>query len=473
MATLIGRDKEIAELTRIEQSGKAEFVAVFGRRRVGKTFLIQQHYRNRFSFAMTGSIDATHREQLHFFTSALREYGLHDAAPKNWNEAFDCLQILLQQKSTKERMIVFIDELPCLDTPRSGFVRALEHFWNSWGANQDNLMLIVCGSATSWMVRNILDNRGGLHNRVTHEIHLHQFALSQVEQYLEANGMDWDRLTIAQTYMVMGGIPYYLSLLNPRLSLAENIDELFFNENGELRREYTRLYRSLFRNAEPYTKIIELLSTNHRGLTRKEIADGLKLESGGKLTQLLDDLTYCDFIRYYTVKSKRIKTSDGLYVLTDFFSLFHLAFCQRPSTDSHYWTHQLGSPRINNWYGLAFERVTMAHIPQIKQALRIDSIHTEYYSWRSKADTNPRAQIDLLIERADRMINLCEIKYSSEYYAMTKEEQEKILRRISSFKAETDCKKGIVPTLITTYGLQKGKHSDFIKAEICLDDLFD
>ena len=472
MATLIGREKEIAELSRIEQSGKSEFVAVFGRRRVGKTFLIQQHYRNRFSFAMTGSIDGTHKEQLHFFTSALQEYGLQNAAPKNWNEAFDCLQALLQQRSTQGRMIVFIDELPCLDTPRSGFVRALEHFWNSWGANQDNLMLIVCGSATSWMVRNILDNRGGLHNRVTHEIHLHQFSLLQVEQYLQENGMDWDRLTIAQTYMVIGGIPYYLSLLNPQLSLVENIDDLFFNENGELRREYTRLYRSLFRNAEPYIKIIELLSTNHRGLTRKEISDGLKMESGGKLTQLLDDLTYCDFIRYYSVKSQRIKTSDGLYVLTDFFSLFHLAFCQRPSTDSHFWSHQLGSPRINNWYGLAFERVSMAHIPQIKQALRIDSIHTEYYSWRSKADTTPRAQIDLLIERADRIINLCEIKYSSEFYTMKKDEQEKILRRISSFKAETDCKKGIIPTLITTYGLQKGKHSDFIKAEICLDNLF-
>lgn len=323
------------------------------------------------------------------------------------------------------------------------------------------------------MVRNILDNRGGLHNRVTHEIHLHQFSLHQVEQYLQANGMDWDRMTIAQTYMVMGGIPYYLSLLNPSLSLAANIDDLFFNANGELRREYTRLFRSLFRNAEPYMQIIELLYSNQRGLTRSEIAEGLKIGTSGTLTQLLDDLMYCDFIRYYSVKSRRIKTSDGLYVLTDFFTSFYLQFCTRPSTDAHYWTNQLQSPRTNSWYGLAYERVCMAHIPQIKRALRIDAIHTEYYSWRSKEDTVPRAQIDLLIERVDRMINLCEVKYSSEYYVLTQKEKENILRRITSFKAETDCKKGIIPTLITTYGLNKGKHSDVIKASLCLDDLFD
>jgi len=333
-------------------------------------------------------------------------------------------------------------------------------------------MLIVCGSATSWMVRNILDNRGGLHNRVTHEIHLHQFSLLQVEQYLQANGMDWDRLTIAQTYMALGGIPYYLSLLNPHLSLAENIDELFSNENGELRREYSRLYRSLFRNADPYMQIIELLYANHQGLTRKEIAAALKMESSGKLTQLLEDLTCCDFIRYYSVKSKRIKSSNGLYVLTDFLSFFHITFFRHPSTDAHFWTNQIDTPRINNWYGLAFERVCMAHIPQIKQALRIDRIRTEYYSWRSKTDTKPKAQIDLLIERADRMINLCEIKYSSEYYTLNQKEKENILRRMSSFRAETDCKKGIVPTLITTYGLNRNKHSDCIKAELCLNDLF-
>lgn len=472
MAALIGREQEIEELKRFEQSGKPEFIAVFGRRRVGKTFLIQQYYRNRFSFEMTGSIDGTYREQLHFFTCALRDYGLNDAAPKNWNEAFDCLQQLLQQRSHSERMIVFLDELPCLDTPRSGFVRALEHFWNSWGARQDNLMLIVCGSATSWMVRNILDNRGGLHNRVTHEIHLHQFSLCQVEQYLQANGMDWDRLTIAQTYMAIGGIPYYLSLLNPNLSLTENIDELFSSENGELRREYSRLYRSLFRNAEPYMKIIELLYTNHRGLTRTEISKGLKMESNGKLTQLLEDLIYCDFIRYYSVKTKKIKSSDGIYMLTDFFSFFHITFFKHPSTDSHFWANQIGTPRINNWYDLAFERVCMAHIPQIKQALHIDRIHTEYYSWRSKIDAKPQSQIDLLIERADRMINLCEIKYSSEYYTITQKEKENILRRISSFRAETQCKLGIMPTLITTYGLNRNKHSDCIKAELCLNDLF-
>ena len=472
MVELVGRANDIEALNRFEASGKSEFIAILGRRRVGKTFLIQQHFRNRFSFAMTGSIDGTYKEQLHYFTKALHDYGMPQAKPKNWIEAFECLQQLLSQKSSDKRMIVFIDEVPCLDTPRSGFVRALEHFWNAWGVNQDHLMLIVCGSATSWMIRNILDNRGGLHNRVTHEIHLQQFTLQQTEEYLQSIGCNWDRLSIVQSYMAFGGIPYYLSLINPKQSLAQNLDNLYFNEAGELRREHTRLYRSLFSKAENYLKVIDILFENHSGLTRVEIAKKMASESGGQLSRILEDLQYCDFIRHYSVKSKHIKKSGGIYQLTDFFTVFHLTFQKTPTTDAHFWSNHLSSPLLNNWYGLAFERVCMAHIPQIKQALGIDRISAEYYAWRSATDTVPRAQIDLLIERADNIINLCEIKYASEYYTISKDEHDKILRRIASFRSETSCRKGISPTFISTYGIMQGKHSEFVTAEITMDQLF-
>ncbi|MCC8117364.1 MAG: AAA family ATPase [Bacteroidales bacterium] len=471
MNKIIGRQHEISELRRFEKSGKPEFIALFGRRRVGKTFLIQQLYSNDFSFYVTGSIDGNKKDQLQYFCTALEEYGYNGTIPKDWDEAFLCLKKLLSDKQGDSRMIVFIDELPCFDTPRSGFVKSLSHFWNSWGANQPRIMLIVCGSATSWMVKNILDNRGGLHNRTTHEIHLAPFTLKECEEYLCVNGIYWDRLTIAQTYMILGGIPYYLSILNPQLSLAQNIDRLLFNENGELRREYARLFRSLFRKPEPYMKVIEGLASNRKGMTRAELISQVGDISTGRMSEILEDLRHCDFIRYYKIRRKKINLNEGLYQLTDFFTIFYLTFCKEKTTNPHFWSDNLLSSKFSNWYGLAYERLCLAHIPQIKGALGIDRIQTEYYAWYSDAES-PRCQIDLLIERADRLINLCEIKYSSEYYVLKKEEMDKILRRITLFKASTECKYPIVPTLITTFGLAPNKYSSSLHNVITLDALF-
>lgn len=473
MEKIIGRKKEIKELTDYYNSGRPEFIAVYGRRRIGKTFLIRNTFRERLSFDMTGSIDGSAETQLTNFGYALRDLGNNDnKMPKSWSEAFNTLKYIIRQKLNGNRIILFIDELPCLDTPKSGFRQAFEHFWNSWAGNQSEIMLIVCGSATSWMIDNLIDSHGGLHNRITHEIHLSPFSLGETEEMLQNNGFTWPRLSILQIYSILGGVPYYLNLLDNNLGVEGNVDKLLFSEYGELKREYYRLYSSLFKNSETYMKVIDAIASCKQGITRRNIAEKLNIPSGGTLTKILKELASCEFIRGYKTKEKKIKQKEMIYQVTDLYTLFYMTFCQSNSTDPAFWTHIMGKPKQNTWYGLAFERICALHIEQIKRALGIERIHTEYYSWRSKKSV-PAAQIDLLIERDDNLINLCEIKYSQAQYSITKDEEMKIRNRISDFVYETSTNKGIITTMVTTFGLRKNAHSAIAQAEITMDDLFE
>lgn len=473
---IIGRKEEIKLLNKYATSSKAEFVALYGRRRVGKTFLVNYVFKDKFTFSMTGILDGDKNAQLHAFTDALDLYG-HPItkAPKNWYEAFQILRHFLTEKMKNgEPCIVFIDELPCFETHKSNFVNALGYFWNSWASLQDNLLLIVCGSATSWMMKNVIDNHGGLHDRITHEMHLKEFSLHETEEYLLSFGFPWDRMLTLQTYMVMGGIPYYLSLLDPLESLAQNIDRLYFHANGEMRREFHRLYKTLFASPEPYIAIVEALFEKKKGMTRDEIAKAIKTNANGNLTKMLQNLVDCDIIRFYHVRNKTVSSRNGLYQLLDFHSLFHLQFMKNQSTNEHFWIQSLNTPAINSWMGLSFERICLTHIPQIKRALRIDGIKSEYYSWRGiDPETQQQAQVDLIIERADRMINLCEAKYSEKPYLISKEEYEKYTTRIALFKQQSGFSGGIIPTFITANGLHRNAYSEHIIAQITLDDLFE
>ena len=469
---IIGRKAEIALLEQFLASGRAEFIAIYGRRRVGKTFLVRHLFRNRFTFDMTGIVEGGKAEQMAVFNDALIRAGYKGRKPTTWLDAFFALRTTLEQKMEPGKpCVLFIDEMPCLDTPRSGFVNALGHFWNSWAAWQPEVKLIVCGSATSWMVRNIIDNHGGLHDRVTHEIALKPFTLSETEEFFKAFGFPWSRLSVLHTYMAVGGVPYYLGLFRPTESPAQGIDRLFFSENGELLKEYRRLFSSLFRNPDPYLAVIALLASKPSGMTRDEIGKQLKVNNNGHLGNLLTDLVYCDFLRSYKVRERKVKVNSAIYKLVDFYTLFHHTFAEKASLNTNYWVTHQGTPAVNTWLGLAYERVCMAHVPQIKKALGIASVVTEAYSWRSKNVDSP-AQIDLLIERADKMINLCEIKYSETEYTLTQEEFIKIGRRVESFRNATHTPYGIVPTLITTFGLSKGMYADSIHATVTLDDIF-
>lgn len=469
---IIGRQRETALLEKYYNSGKAEFIAIYGRRRVGKTFLIRQHFKNRFAFDMTGVLEGNKNEQMSAFHMALKSYGYKGLKNTSWLDAFFALRQLLEEKIKEGgRCVIFIDELPCLDTPRAGFVHALGHFWNSWANWQPEIMLIVCGSATSWMVRNVIDDHGGLHDRVTHEMPLHPFTLNEAEQYFKENGFRWKRLSILQVYMAVGGVPYYMSLFSPDESPALGLDRLFFKEDAELKKEYRRLFFSLFRNAQPYQDIISLLARKSTGMTREEISNALHTANNGRLGDMLTDLVYCDFIRKYNIKEKRIKTNSALYQLTDFYSIFYNTFIAKNTVEEHFWSRNVTSSHVKTWYGLAFERVCQAHISQIKQALGISSVKTEYYSWKSKTLPDG-AQIDIIIDRADDTINLCEVKYSEHEYTLDKEEYFKIQHRLEAFEQETETRSTVLPTMITTFGLANGMYNDLITVKLTLDDLF-
>lgn len=466
----IGREEELRLLKTIKASGKAEFVAVYGRRRVGKTYLIQQFFNNQFSFSATGIIEGNKEKELFAFTSALINAGYSGPQPKNWLEAFNMLRSVLELTSYEGRRVIYIDELPCFDTPKSGFIHALGHFWNTWASLHKDVILIVCGSATSWMIENIVNDHGGLHDRTTHTIYLRQFSLAETEAYMKTLKIRWPRQTIVETYMMLGGIPYYLSLLDRQQGLAQNIDRLYFRKNSELSQEYRRLYASLFKSPDPYIRIVEILGRNKQGLTRNEIAAAMKVSSSGTLSKQLENLEYCDIIRRYVTKvNGKPKTNEAYFQLTDLFTLFHLTFSKKLTTED-YWEQRLNTPVINTWQGLSFEHVCMAHIRQIRHALGLDRIAVEYYSWRS-SDT-PKAQIDMIIERADRLINLCEIKYTQSEYVITSDEDRKMRQRISAFVRKCKTRHGILPTWITPYGLYANEYSSNVQYQITMDDLF-
>jgi AAA+ ATPase superfamily predicted ATPase len=469
---MIGRQYERLQLSSFVEGKKSEFIVVFGRRRVGKTYLVREFFNDKFAFSHTGMAKSTTKMQLQNFNASLNHYGSKRyPIVDNWFDAFEQLIHLLSHKKTKSKKAVFLDEIPWMDTPRSGFIAALEHFWNGWAAAQKDMLLIVCGSATSWMTNEILKNHGGLHNRVTQQIYLHPFTLSECEEYFEQEGMELSRSEIVENYMVFGGIPYYLSLMKKRLSLTQNVDNLCFSNKAPLQNEFENLYASLFRKCDNYIKIVEALSAKTKGLTRDEIIESTGLANGGSFTRILNDLELCGFIRKYRGFDK--KQRECLYQLSDFFTLFYFNFIKKNKFDDlHYWTNAIDNARRRAWSGYAFEQVCLAHLPQIKHKLGIAGVLTKTASWRSN-DKKNAAQIDLLIERNDKVINLCEIKYAVDEFVIDKQYDEILRKKRAAFKEETKTTKTIHITMITTNGVRHNQYWGHINSEITMNDLFE
>jgi predicted AAA+ superfamily ATPase len=472
METLIGRQEELARLRKLTSNGGSSFVALYGRRRVGKTFLIRNAFPS-FDFQVTGMANVNTATQLSNFQIALNRYDTTsgDRPPAaNWLEAFTRLTALLELKES-EKKIVFLDELPWLDTAGSGFLSALEHFWNSWASARTDIVLIVCGSAASWIINKLLNSRGGLHNRVTDRIPLYPFTLKECELFFNSRGASFDRYQIVQLYMVMGGIPFYLSQIDPKLSAAQNIDRLCFTESGILRAEFDNLYHSLFQKAERHVQIIEALSKKAKGLSREDLLKASKMPNGGGTTRILRELEESHFIRKYRAFGKKDKNS--IYQLTDFYSLFYLQWIRESDpSDQDYWVSQLDTPKQNTWAGYAFEQVCLEHISRIKLGLSIGGMKTETSAWSGKTDTSG-AQIDLLIDRADRVINICEMKFSIDPFVISKSYAEDLKRKIRVFKEVTQTRKAVHLILITTWGLVRNNYSDtIVQNELKMDVLF-
>lgn len=470
---LIGREKEIQELRQAYDSNESKFVAIFGRRRIGKTYLVREVFQDNFAFSYSGMANTSTKEQLQRFYLNLKDYGYKKGSkPNNWIEAFYMLEQYLNELH-EDKKVVFLDELPWMDGPKSSFMPAFENFWNGWASARKDILLIICGSATSWMVKKILKNRGGLHNRLNNQIYLQPFCLHECELYAKNIGMPMERTEIMEAYMVFGGIPFYWSLLNKSLSLPQNIDALFFGKNPKLMNEFKELYSSLFKQPEAYIDIITALAKKKIGMTRDEIIETANIASSGLLTKYLEDLENCGFIRKYQAIGS--KTKNSLYQLIDNFTLFYFKFMEgRKNTDANFWSKIQTTPEFHIWCGLAFERICLSHSEQIKKALGISGVITNEYSWRIAAtEEHPGAQIDLLIDRSDKVINLCEIKYSDSPYTIDKRYLENLRNKAALFRQITKTRKGIALTMITSSELVKNSYSiNNIHSRLTADDLF-
>ena len=468
---LIGRQYELDLLQKRYESNQAELVVVYGRRRVGKTFLVQQAFGNQFAFHLTGIYKVSKKQQLRNFASTLANHsGRILPPPRDWYEAFQQLRAYLETLGDR-KSVVFIDEMPWLDTAKSDLVSAFEQFWNGWGNTQPNLKIVLCGSATSWMVKNIFQNKGGLFNRDTPRIALNPFNLQECEAFCQQREIPFSRYHIAQCYMILGGIPYYWDKLQKGMSLAQNIDALLFSQQALLKDEFAFLYATLFHRPQIYEDVVALLSQKHIGFTMQEIAKKLHVGVGGNLTKVLKNLQACNMVlcNYSYGEKKELH-----YQLADFFTLFYLRFVKDNfGKDYTYWQVHQDKPDTYVWRGYAFQMLCEAHIKQLRHALRIDNVGIEVATFAQKGtETTKGAQIDLLIKREDKVVNLCEMKCVDDVFEITKSYSEQLLNKVQTFQSVSPKRTSTHLTMVTTFGIKPNKYASLVQQEITLDDLF-
>lgn len=480
MTKIIGRKKEIEELENLYRSDKAEFVAIYGRRRVGKTFLVKELFQYKMTFYHSGlspydkERKITMRDQLEAFYGSLMRYGMEESTcPKSWMEAFRMLGNLLERLDNGSRQVVFIDELPWMDTPRSKFLMAFENFWNSWGAWHDKVMLIVCGSATSWMLDNLINSKGGLYDRLTWQMKLSPFTLGECKEFFESKDVRMSHYDLAECYMILGGIPYYLNYFQRGKSLAQNIDQLFFARNAKLEFEFQRLFGSLFVNPDDYMNIVRVLAKRQTGYTREELAESLGVASGGNFSKVLEVLVASDFIVRYQPFGSDQRTAR--YKLTDSFCQFYLRFIDgKDITDELFWLHNQNMPQLNAWRGLAFEQLCFAHASKIKKALGVEGVASRESSWIVRGEGEKAgAQTDMLIVRDDRVVNLCEMKFLSREFEPNKDDEQTLRMRVTMLQEHLSFKQTVHVTLVTTVGLKQNAHSGIVQYVVTIDSLFE
>ncbi|MBU3661481.1 MAG: AAA family ATPase [Flavobacteriales bacterium] len=458
MKEIIGRSDEKQVLERLKLSERSEFLALHGRRRVGKTFLIREFFKNQFDFHLTGLANATTKQQLLNFDLQIKRISSKEyRASKNWIEAFFTLIDYLESIETKEKKIIFIDELPWLDTRNSDFISGLEHFWNNWADGQKNIFLIVCGSAASWMLNNVIQSKGGLHNRLTERMKIHPFNLKETAAFLAQKGCKFTPNQIVLLYMVMGGIPYYLEVVQKGMSIAQVVQHAFFNVNSPLKDEFKQLYKALFKKHEIYEKTVQILASKNKGFTRAELINSGKLSSGGTMTKVLEELEESGFITAYSSFDNKKKNIN--YRLSDFYTAFYFRFIAKAQQkkEENYWLNIQNQPIFNTWKGIAFEQVCLSHIKEIKSALGISGVVSNQDTWMGNVN-GEKVQIDFLIDRNDQVINLVECKFSNDEFIIDKEYAANLRRKMSVFQNSTKTKKLVHLTMITSFGILKNEY---------------
>lgn len=477
---IIGREKEKKLLKEAFDSEKAEFIALYGRRRVGKTYLIKNLFESlkcRFVY-VSGMKNGSYSQQLQNFVEGLRKAfipGLE--VPQNWREAFEIFTNLVDKIETKNRVVIFLDELPWLATRKSQLLEALDYYWNRYWSHEPRIKLIVCGSAASWILNKIIYNRGGLYNRVTCQIRLEPFSLKETKAFQRANHINLNNRQIIEIYMATGGIAYYLSKLKKDLSAAQNIDELAFNKQGVLYQDFDILFLSIFENADLYADLIRIIAKSRYGISQTALLKQSKmLSSGGTAKQKLTDLEEAGFITSFLSYGHKKK---GIYYrCIDEYVYFYLKWIEpfkKSATkfSKASWTALRTIPSWKSWSGYAFETICMKHIEQIRNALNLDALSFAA-AWRHEGkNEEDGAQIDLLFNRSDDAITICEIKYTEEPFKIDKEYFSQLRRKIEIYKKVTNTKKQIFLAFVTSSGLKPTVYSqEEVSAVVTLEDLF-
>jgi uncharacterized protein len=473
---MIGRQQEQEILQKALSSTEPEMVAVIGRRRVGKTYLVRSVFQQKIDFEITGIQNGDTQEQLQHFSDRLNYYAkpiLPFQQGRNWQEAFQMLIIYLESKKKTEKMVVFLDEFPWLAGKKSDFLKSFGLFWNSW-ASQNNIVVVICGSAASWMITNVVRDKGGLHNRITRRINLFPFTLHETELFLKSKYINLDRYQILQIFMAMGGIPHYLKEVEAGKTAIQNIDTICFSPQGFLREEFLQLYSALFDNPENHVKIIRSLATTWQGMSRNEIVAQTGLSDGGNTSNTLEELVNSGFVSNYYCFGKKKK--ELRYRLTDEYSLFYLKFIEEKRGEgTGTWERLTQTQLWKSWSGYAFESICLKHVSSIKKALGIAGIYTEASSfYLKKSDFGKGIQIDLLIDRNDHAINIFEIKFYQTPFVLTKEDAENARLKLAIFKSATETTKQLFFNLLTTFPIVQNELSlGLVDKAFDLNCLFD
>ena len=472
---LIGRIEERNIFNDCLQANESRLIAVYGRRRVGKTFLIRNHFDTLIKFEISGLHNGSREDQLKQVFDVVSGYGLASdklTYPTSWMEAFGLIQTYLTTLKGQKKKVLFFDELPWFDTPKSNFLMAFENFWNAYCTKRNDLVVVICGSAASWMIKKIVKNKGGLHNRLAERIKLKPFTLKETELFLMDRFIKMSRYDILQLYMVTGGVPFYLDRIRKGESLAQFINRVCFMDNGFLIDEYAELLKSLFDNAQNHEIVLRTLVKKSTGFSRNELAEKAQLPSGGSLTEVIEELLESGFVTKYhpfgTAKNQ------ALYKLTDHFTLFYHKFMKEETAiGKNVWNLKVNTPSWLSWAGLSFELICFNHLEQITDALKLQAIACTASPWRY-ADDNQGAQIDLVIERADRVIHLCEMKFSKAVFVLSKSEALSLRNKIEQLNNHPSAKnKAIFPTFITSFGLKNNEYvEELVQNQLTMEDLF-
>jgi uncharacterized protein len=471
---IAGRQEEIVLLKNLLKKEESSFVAMYGRRRVGKTYLIRQVYQNEIVFECSGVLGKKMEQQLENFWRSLHEINPQTSPPlppKTWIEAFFQLRSYLNTQKQDTKKVIFLDEIPWFETPRSGFLAALDNFWNQFCSKRSDIILVICGSAASWIIEKVVNNKGGLHNRITNQLLLMPFTLGETKAFFELNNVNLTLKDIAQIYMCVGGVPFYLKDIKAGDSVPQTLDQLFYQKQAILKNEFQNLYAALFKNNAVHEKIVEALASKNKGLTRNEIIDATGMKGGGGLTTALEELKQCGFIM--SISPIKKAKEDSLYRLIDEYSLFYFKFLKNGKTKSS-WAQIAESQRYKIWSGYAFENLCFKHTLQIKKALGISGIVTNEYSYAAKSKTNKQGiQIDMIIDRADNCLNIIEAKFHNTEYEVSEAYARQLLHKATIFKEQTGLKKNVFITILSVFGVKKNQHYlTAVTNQLLLDDLF-